>query len=209
MISHKNLLYFCILSMLISCILIAGCTNSPQPSTQPDKSAWTIYADKSDGFKISHPSDWSVVTSKTTPVRIMDKTKPYVTMENVIHIYSPDTDTAVQIMGFSYPYKYDDGIPDDTYNIIVNALRDTKGDVRPISVTTDAYSYVLNGNPARRLEATILLDNEPKFTETYIIRDGNFYYLISYIIYEDNSGKKYSETALEIIKTFRTVDWST
>lgn len=207
MISYKNLLYFCVLSILISCILISGCTDSTQQAT--DKSTWTIYSDKSDGIKISHPSDWSVVTSKTTPVRIIDKTKPYITMENVIHIYSPDTDTAVQIMGFSYPYKYDKGIPDDTYSIIVDALENSKGEIRPISVTSDAYSYVLNGNPTRRLEATILLDGEEKFTETYIIRDGNFYYLVSYIIYEEDSGKKYAGTALDIIKTFRTVEWST
>lgn len=209
MINHKNMLYFCVLSMLVSCILIAGCTSSTPQATQPDKSTWTIYADKSDGFKISHPSDWTVVTSKTTPVRVMDRSKPYITMENVIHIYSPDTDTAVQIMGFSYPYKYDVGIPDDTYGLIINALRDTKGEVRPVSVTTDAYSYTLNGNSARRLEATILLDGEEKFTETYIIRDGNFYYMVSYIIYEEDSGKQYSGTALDIIKTFRTVEWST
>jgi hypothetical protein len=206
MISHKNLAYFCVLSMLVSCILIAGCTNTPSTT---DKSTWAVYADKSDGMKISHPSDWSVTVSKTTPVRAYDSTRPYVTMENVIHIYSPDTDTAVQIMGFSYPYVYDEGIPDDTYGIIVNALRDTKGeDVRPISITTDAYSYELNGNPARHLQATVLIHDEPKFTDMYIIRDGKFYYIISSIVYEENSGKQYSQTATEIIKTFRTVSWS-
>lgn len=204
MINNKHFLYFCILSMLLSSILIAGCTSTPTT----DKTTWTVYADKSDGCKISYPPDWTVVTSKTYPVRIIDKEKPYVTMENVIHIYSPDTDTAVQIMGFSYPYKYDTGIPDDTYEIIVDALKDTQGDVRPVSVTTDSYSYVLNGNPTRRLEATILLKGEEKYTETYIIRDGNFYYMVSYIIYEEDSGKQYSGTALDIIKTFRTVEWS-
>jgi hypothetical protein len=212
MISYKHLTYFCILSVLLSCILIAGCTEQPKvQTTQPDRSTWTIYADKSDGFKISHPSDWSVVTSKTTPIRVIDKTKPYVTMENVIHIYSPDTDTAVQIMGFAYPpsLQYEDGISDSTYNIITDALRDARGEnVIPVSITTDAYSYVLNGNSARRLQATVLINNKPKFTETYIIRHDTFYYLVSYVIYEESSGKQYSQTAIDIIKTFRTVEWA-
>lgn len=202
MIGHKNLLYIFMISILISCIFITGCTN-----TVNDKSTWTNYADKSDGMKISHPSDWSVTVTKTTPVRAYDSKRPYITMENVIHVYSPDTDTAVQIMGFSYPYPYENDIPDDTYDTIVDTLKNTKGKIRPISVTTDAYSYELNGNPARRLEATILIDDEPKETEIYIIRSGKFYYLVSSIVYEEGSGVKYSQTALEIIKTFRTVEW--
>jgi hypothetical protein len=207
MINHKHISYICLLSLLIMFVFIAGCSDPPT-TNQNDKSTWTIYTDKSDGIKISHPSDWSISVTKTTPMRIKDPSLPYLTMENVIHIYSPDTKAAINIMGFSYPPQLytDDGITDDAYDLIVNVLSSPKGDVKPLSVIRDEYSYVINGNSARHLQATIMLNNKPAYTDNYIIRDDKVYYILTYIIYEP-SAEQYSSTALEIIKTFKTAKW--
>lgn len=204
MIEHKHLTYFCILSILISCILITGCT------TTSDKS-WTVYKDKSDGIKISHPADWSVTVTKTTPMRIVDLSEPSLTMENVIHIITPDTSGSIQIMGFSYPPTLysDDGITDDAYDTMINALYSTSsGKNRAISITRDETSYMLNGNSVRKLQATLLLNNEIVSSEHYIVRHDKVYYIISYVLYEP-SAEQYSQTATEIIKTFETVEWNT
>jgi hypothetical protein len=208
MIKHKQLVYFYILSILMACVFITGCTDPP--TNQTDKSVWTTYADKSDGFKISHPSDWSLTVTKTAPMTIRDPSLPYLTMEDVVHIYSPDTNAAINIMGFAYPPPLysDDGITDEAYDLLVNVLSSPKGDVKPLAVIRDEDSYVLNENSARHLQATILLNNKATFTDNYIVRHDKVYYIITYIIYE-SSAEKYSPTAMEIIKTFKTAEWST
>jgi hypothetical protein len=198
---NKQIMYICILSMLITCVFIAGCFEPPQ---QSNNSAWTTYTDKSDGLEISHPSDWSISVTKTTPMRIKDPELPYLTMENVIHIYSPDTNAVVNIMGFSYPPQLyaDDGITDEAYNLLVNVLSS-----QALSVTRDEYSYVINRNSARHLQATVLLNNKETFTDNYIIRHDKIYYIITYVMYEP-SAEQYFKTALNIIETFKTAEWS-
>ena len=188
-----------ILCILVLFLLVAGCT-------QP---AWTIYRDKSDGFKISHPADWSLTVTKTPPMNVVDLSAPYLTMENVVHIYSPDTNAAVNIMGFAYPPSLysDDGISDESYNLIANVLSSPENGLKPISVTRDESSYVLNENSARRLEATMILDGKEALTDNYIIRHDKVYYILTYVMY-DTSAEQHSATALEIIKTFKTAEWS-
>jgi hypothetical protein len=208
MIRHKQLVYFCILSMLIACVFIAGCADPP--TDQTTKSTWTTYGDKADGFKISHPSDWSLTVTKTAPMTIRDPSLPYLTMEDVVHIYSPDTKAAVNIMGFAYPPPLysDDGITDEAYDLLVNAISSSKENAKPLSIVRDEDSYILNGNSARHLQATIPLNNKATFTDNYIVRHDKVYYIITYVMYE-SSAEKYSSTAMEIIKTFKTAEWST
>jgi len=188
-----------ILCILVLFLLVAGCT-------QP---AWTIYRDKSDGFKISHPADWSLTVTKTPPMNVVDLSAPYLTMENVVHIYSPDTNAAVNIMGFAYPPSLylDDGIPDESYDLIVTAIISAKGDAKPVSVTRDEDSYMLNENPTRHLKATVILNGKEALTDNYIIRHDKVYYILTYVMY-DTSAEQHSATALEIIKTFKTAEWS-
>jgi len=188
-----------ILGVLILFLLVAGCS-------QP---AWTTYADKSNGFKISHPADWSTTVTKTTPIRIIDPSALYLTMENVVHIYSPDTKAVINIMGFAYPpaLYLDDGIPDESYDLIVTAIISAKGDAKPVSVTRDEDSYMLNENPTRHLKATVILNGKEALTDNYIIRHDKVYYILTYVMYEP-SAEQHSATALEIIKTFKTAEWS-
>lgn len=208
MIKHKYFVYFCMLSILMACIFITGCTDPP--TVQTDKSTWTTYSDKSDGFKISHPSDWSVTVTKTPPMRIIDPSATYLTMEDVVHIYSSDTNAAINIMGFAYPPSFysDDGITDEAYDLIVNVISSSKGNAKPLSLIRDEDSYVLNGNSARHLQATMFINNKATFTDNYFVRHDKVYYIITYVMYEP-SAEKYSPIAMEIIKTFKTADWIT
>jgi hypothetical protein len=208
MIKHKHLLYFCIISILISMIFVSGCTKTPVQPQESTKATWTIYADRSNGMAISHPSDWVVITSKTTPMRDIDLSSE-VTMENVIHIYTPDGNGMIQIMGFSYPptLQSEYGISDKAYNIIVDALSKVQGNNKALTIIRDENSYTLNGNPTRRLQAVLLLNNKQVPSDHYIIRHNNVYYIMSYIQY-DSSAAQYSNTATESMETFKTVDWS-
>jgi hypothetical protein len=188
-------------------IFVSGCTQTPvQPAPQTSKSTWTIYVDRSDGIGISHPSDWAIITSKTTPMRDVDLSSE-VTMENVIHIYTPDTNGMIQIMGFSYPptLQSEYGISDGAYDVMVNALSKVQGSNKALTITRDEQSYTLNGNPTRKLQAVLLLNNKQIPSEHYIIRHNKVYYIMSYIQY-DPSASQYSETANEIMQTFKTVD---
>jgi hypothetical protein len=131
-------------------------------------------------------------------------------MEDVIHIYSPDTSANINIMGFSYPPPLysDDGITDEAYDLLVNVISSSKGNAKPLSLVRDEDSYILNGNSARHLQATLLLNNKATLTDNYIVRHDKVYYIITYVMYEP-SAEKHSSTAMEIIKTFKTADWST
>jgi hypothetical protein len=209
MIKQKYLLYFCILSIFVSMILVAGCTQTQvQPQVQSDRSTWTIYADRSDGMAIGHPSNWAVITSKTTPMREIDLSSE-VTMENVIHIYTPDGNGMIQVMGFSYPRQLQSeyGISDNAYNIITSALSKVQGSNKALTIVRDDNAYTLNGNPARKLHAVLLLNNKEVASNHYIIRHDKVYYIVSYVMYEP-SAAQYSSTATEVIESFRTIDYN-
>ena len=188
-------------------IFASGCTSTPtQSPSEYDKSTWTIYVDRSDGMGISHPANWAVITSKTTPMRDIDLSSE-VTMENVIHIYTPDTNGMIQIMGFSYPpnLQSEYGISDGAYDVIVGALSKVQGDNKALTITRDEQTYTLNGNPTRKLQAVLLLNNKQIPSEHYIIRHNKVYYIMSYVQYEP-SASQYSATANEVMQTFKTVD---
>jgi hypothetical protein len=182
-------------------ITFSGCV-----SDQTDQSKWTTYIDVSDGAKISHPSDWSVMISKTEKIQTNTTS---ITMEDIIHIYSPDTSGVIQIMGFDYPtISYaDEGISDEIYESVVQAFhsKDVKG-VSPLNVEQDPKSYMINGNPARHLFITLIVDDQPMTSDVYIIRHNEIYYSLSYLSI-DSSAIKYSSTAKDIIMTFKTIEF--
>lgn len=201
-----NKLVFCTLLILVSIIFTAGCFEPPKQSpSQTDQSTWASYIDKSDGCKISHPSDWSVIISKTEPSQTGVS---YLTMENIIHIYTPNSDGVIQIMGFSYPVSQRPGIgiSDAVYNEMIKDFGEGIPEIKVLSVIRDEYSYKINGNSARHLQLDLQVKGVPMTSDVYIIRYKDVYYSVSYLTLEP-SGLKYSPTATNIMNTFKTVSW--
>lgn len=191
MIKHKQLVYFCILSTLMACVFIAGCTEQ----------SWATYVDSSDGIKISHPANWEVIISKSPSVTESSTS-------NIVHIYTPDGNGVIQIMGFSDPTMIytSDKISDEAYNELVNDFHQGQDGLTPTSIKTDETSYMFNGNPARHLQIALYIENKPMTSDVYIVRHDKTYYTLSYLVIEP-SAQQYSETATAIMKTFKTVEW--
>lgn len=202
MIKRAQSIYFCILLILISLVLISGCTNQP---SQTDQSTWATYIDKADGVKISHPSDWSVIVSKVPPIKTESTS---ITMENIIHIYTPDSNGVVQITGFSYPTLVYSGdvISDEMYEVMAESFHKGPDGVTPVSVIKDDTAYVINGNSARHLKLNLIIDRTQMTSDVYIVRHNDIYYTLSYLVI-DPSAQKYSDTATAIMKTFKTISW--
>jgi hypothetical protein len=202
MIKRTQLGYFFILVILIPLVFISGCTNPP---SQTNQSTWATYIDKADGVKISHPSDWSIVVSKVPPIKTESTS---ITMENVIHIYTPDTNGVVQITGFSYPTLVYSGdvISDEMYGVMTESFHKGPDGLTPVSVIKDDTAYVINGNSARHLKLNLIIDKTQMTSDVYIVRHKDIYYTLSYLVI-DPSAQQYSETATAIMKTFKTVEW--
>jgi len=204
----KQLIYFCTLMILVSLVFAAGCIDPPVPVLSPsqtDQSAWASYVDKSDGCKISHPADWTVIIDKTTSSQTG---VPYLTMENIIHIYTPNGDGVVQVMGFSYPESQRPGIgiSDAVYDEMIKDFAEGIPEIKVLSVIRDENSYKINGNSARHLQLDLLLKGVPMTSDVYIIRYKDVYYSVSYLTMEKSALSR-SATATEIMKTFKTVAW--
>jgi hypothetical protein len=206
---RKYLLYLSMMFIILSIISISGCTeDQPNPISTSDSSnisSWATYIDKSDGIKISYPPDWTVITSRVSPIITNDSS---VTMENVVHIYSPDSNGVVQISGFNYPVELViyPGIPDIVYDEFVKAFHKDQESVKSINVVRDENSYTINGNTARRLQLSFYIDGKQMSSDVYIIRHNDVYYVVSYMVM-DPSAMQHASTATEIIKTFKTVSW--
>jgi hypothetical protein len=198
----KYLLSISILFIIFSSIVIAGCT---QPVSQSTNQSWATYVDKSDGIKISYPSDWTVIVSKVSP---SITSNPSITMEDNIHIYTPDANGVVQITGFGYPTELQQypGLPDDVYEEFIKGFSKEQESVKSINVFRDDELYMINGNPARHLQLSFYIDKQQMASDVYIIRNNDVYYAVSYMVM-DPSAMQYSPTATTIIETFKTVSW--
>ena len=201
MIKRIHLSYFCILLILIPLVFITGCTDPPEE----DQSKWTSYIDKADGVKISYPADWSVIVSKVPPIKTESTS---ITMENLIHIYTPDKNGVIQITGFSYPTLVYSGdvISDEMYEVMSESFHKGPDGVTPVSVIKDNAAYTINGNSARHLKLNLIIENTQMTSDVYIVRHNDIYYTLSYLVI-DPSAQKYSDTATAIMKTFKTVSW--
>jgi hypothetical protein len=195
------------LMILVSLVFAAGCFDPPAPTaSQTDQSTWASYVDKPDGCKISHPADWTVIISKTEPTKTGVS---YLTMENNIHIYTPEKDGLVQIMGFAYPeeLRKDVGISDAAYDVMVKGFaKGSPPEVRALNVMRDDNSYKINGNSARHVQLDLTVGGVPMTSDVYIIRYKDVWYSVSYLTIEPTA-LKHSATATEIMKTFKTVAW--
>jgi len=193
----------CVILLMVSLAIISGCTETPV--SQTDQSQWATYVDKSDGMKISYPSNWELIIDKTTPIKT---DVPYITMENIVHIYSPDKHGVIQIMGFSYPedLRGTSGLNDAVYEYMISVFEKGISSVKVKTVTKDPNSYVINGNSARHLKIDIIISGQSMKSDIYIIRYKNVWYSISYLTMEPE-GEKHASTATAIMKTFKTVAW--
>jgi len=196
----KKLICFCLLFLFL---LTAGCSDKV---SQTDRSTWATYVDKADGIKISHPSDWSIIVSKVPPIKTSSTS---ITMENLIHIYTPDSNGVVQITGFSYPTLIYSGdiISDEMYEVMLDSFYEGSDGVSATSVIRDNTPYTINGNSARHLQLKLIIDKTQMTSDVYIVRYKDIYYTLSYLVI-DPSAQKYSATATEIMNTFKTVEWS-
>lgn len=196
---NKHLAYIFISLFIL--IFASGCTQQQSLAQQNEQSTWATYVDSSDGIKISHPANWDVIVSKS-PAGTNSSTS------NIVDIYTPDGDGVIQILGFSIPTLVytTNNIPDSVYDEMVNDFHNGPEGVNPTSVIRDENSYTFNGNPARHLQIELTVENSPMTSDVYIIRHDDIYYTLSYLTIEP-SAQKYSSTAVEIIKTFKTVSF--